>query len=91
MPASDIQKPAPPRCPVCASADAKMTIETNYGAYWRCNACGHVWHEDARPRPKTPPFFERYWGAALAQIGRELIDLRSRLPETPIRRRKACA
>ncbi|HEY3885350.1 MAG TPA: hypothetical protein VGL62_09100 [Vicinamibacterales bacterium] len=65
-------------------------LDTNYGAYWRCSKCGHVWHEDARPRPRFPPFFERYWTCTAVQFGRDLIQLRPWL--TPSRpRRKVCA
>jgi rubredoxin len=91
MSSNDLERPKPRRCPVCASDETKMAVETNYGAYWRCSACGHVWHEDTRPRPKTPPFFERYWAAVLAHLSRDLIELRPRLPEPRLPCRKVCA
>jgi RNA polymerase subunit RPABC4/transcription elongation factor Spt4 len=63
MPASETPPriPPPEQCPVCGSTEINATVETNYGAYWRCRRCRHVWHHDTQPRPKLPPFFERYW------------------------------
>jgi ribosomal protein L37AE/L43A len=43
---------SPTKCPRCASTEVKPIVETNYGWYWRCDACGEIWHQDTRPRPK---------------------------------------
>jgi hypothetical protein len=66
--------PAPKLCPNCTSPNIKAVLETNYGAYWRCAACGNVWHEDTRLRPKLPPLFECRWTPR--PFGECLFDLR---------------
>ncbi len=84
MPA-DPGKPTPTRCPNCASTDTSPVFETNYGQYWRCAECGHVWHQDTRPRPKGfPPFFEFRAGT--------LVELLENLfPPVFAPRRRECA
>jgi hypothetical protein len=91
MSSGETRDPKAVRCPACASTNTTTTVQTNYGAYWRCSDCGHTWHEDARPRPKMPPFFERCGAAVMFELGRDLIDLRSKVASPPIRYRKACA
>jgi transposase-like protein len=39
-----------PPCPVCRSNDVDVTLSTTSGAYYRCQDCGHVWHDDT-PKP----------------------------------------
>jgi len=34
----------PVRCPFCASEAIKTTEKGGASAYWRCEACGELWH-----------------------------------------------
>jgi hypothetical protein len=33
-------------CPECRSLDVHVTVPSQVGAYCRCDACGHIWHDD---------------------------------------------
>ncbi len=41
-----------PRCPECQSANARVTLRTDYVLYLRCDPCGIVW---SVPKPEVDP------------------------------------
>jgi uncharacterized Zn finger protein len=47
--ASKVTLPIP--CAACGTMGVRLALLTSYGAYCRCDACGHVWHaEQSAPR-----------------------------------------
>jgi len=39
-------------CPACDKLRVSLTARTMRGAYYRCEACAHLWHQD---NDETPP------------------------------------
>lgn len=46
-------------CPTCHSPRVRPTVQTDYGEYYRCDACGDVWHEDHLQGSPTLESIER--------------------------------
>src|ERR671922_223269 len=45
-----------PICPQCEGRNARRTVASQVGAYYRCNECGHIWHLDTADRSSRDAF-----------------------------------
>ena len=36
-------------CPACAASPSVVTFHSRTGAYFWCNPCGHIWHQERPP------------------------------------------
>jgi DNA-directed RNA polymerase subunit M/transcription elongation factor TFIIS len=37
-------------CPKCHGHAVQATLKTDFGSYYLCDRCGHLWHQDEFPK-----------------------------------------
>jgi hypothetical protein len=49
-PVADTGPKKTPRCPYCSSGAVATNPKRPTTSYWRCEACGQIWHPDRIPQ-----------------------------------------